>query len=356
MYTWSENPTNEIWKQLKLLSYKENCKNLLIGVIKSGRTSKYAMNDPTVEKKSLEISMLIQQGIEYFDASNRVTINTSPLLIYYGMLSLAKALIVANSEANIDDIKYHGLSTRPISQELEEFRRNKNLCTIEKEYAVVNNGVFCELNKVICPNAIIPNNSIIRIKDCLFSVPELKDYYEKYYQEPSGAFGMYVRLAPNRDNVERLEFALNNEEDCVNLIRLVPTILNDFDRKENMHSIAPYFLSKKNMNINAIRYLENYESCIGGRYLVVGIPYEYNNQIYSIVVEQALIDYVVMFILGEQVRYHQDLWCNLVKGYNSGTLGLIEVYIDIIKRRYPNYVLNYLFNEEFEYGVPARLG
>lgn len=150
MHTWTENPINEIWKQMKFLSYKENCRNLLTGKIKSGRSLLYNTSDPFLDRKITEITMCIQQGIEYFNAANKVTINTSPLLTYYGMLSLAKALIVANTrDGFIDDIKYHGLSTRPSTQALNDFRNDKNSWCIEKEFAIINGGVFHEFNKMI---------------------------------------------------------------------------------------------------------------------------------------------------------------------------------------------------------------
>lgn len=354
MHTWTENPINEIWKQLKFVSYKENCKNLLIGKIKSGRTLLFNPPDPSLDKKVTEISMCIQQGIEYFAAANKVSINTSPLLIYYGILSLAKALIVANNQnIFIDDIKYHGLSTRPSTPALESFRSNKNGWCIENEYAIVNGGVFNELNKTIDPNRLLPIQSIIRIKDCISSVPEVKEIYERFYQEHANSFHMYSELKEVNLDRNKIEFAIPPNEKVDILLAHIPQIATDFDTVENMHDIFPCFRSKNDIRLKDIGYFANYHSLIGGRYFVCGLNFEISGSRQSLVIDQQLLDYISLFILGEQVRYHQDLWCRLVQGEDSGALGVIEMYLEIVKRRYPNAILNNLFGENFSYGVPT---
>jgi len=353
MLIWTENPINEMWKQLKFISYKENCRNLLIGKIKSGRTLIYSTTDTILERKIDEISMCIQQGIEYFDAANRITINTSPLLVYYGMLSLAKALVVANSKDTfIDDIKYHGLSTRPVNAELEAFRSDKTNWCIENEFAVVNSGVFNSLNTLINPSRVLHKDSIINIKNSISCVPEMKALFEKFYNEHSNSFDMYTEL--KEFETGKLEFAIGNEENPEKLFKCIPKITNDFEQTENMHNLFPHFRSKENMKIEQIDYIENYSSFVGGRYIISGLKYEINGQENKMIIDQVLIDYMVLFILGEQVRYHQDLWGKLVRGENSGTIGLLEIYIDIVKRRFPNEILNRLFEEDFDYGTPAR--
>ena len=356
MFTWTENPISEIWKQLKFISYRENCRNLLIGKISSGRSLIFDAADASLERKVIEVSMCIQQGIEYFCAANQVTLNTSPLLVYYGMLSLAKAVIVANANnLFIDDIEYHGLSAKPNNEMLKEFRRNKSNWCIENEFAIVNGGVFNELNNVLAPDSVLPTKSIIRVKDCLSCIPEIKELYEKYYGEHANSFDMYDELRQCQRDPSKIEFAVGPGENSEILFKYVPEIADNFNHyTEKMHGIAPYFCSKNNMAKESIDYFANYCSCVGGRYFLCGLKYELNGHIEKKIIDQALIDYILLFILGEQVRYHQDFWGEMVQGEKSGTLGLLDVYLDIVKRRYPNEILNKLFGERFTYGMPAR--
>jgi hypothetical protein len=62
-----------------------------------------------------------------------------------------------------------------------------------------------------------------------------------------------------------------------------------------------------------------------------------------------------MYILSDCVRYQQDLWGSIVQGKTTGALGLVDLFIAVSKRRYPNLILDQLFGERFEYGSPGRL-
>jgi len=67
------------------------------------------------------------------------------------------------------------------------------------------------------------------------------------------------------------------------------------------------------------------------------------------------IDYIAMFILSICVRYKQDFWGSITTGDKTGVLGLIKLYINAVKRRYPNFFLNYITGENYEYGSPGYL-
>ena len=93
LFTWTNRPYETMWDHLKIFCYKANVINLLKGKIESRRRFSYIDKD-IIEKKSSQVAYSISQAYEYFKAADTVTINTSPLLYFYGMLSLAKALIV----------------------------------------------------------------------------------------------------------------------------------------------------------------------------------------------------------------------------------------------------------------------
>jgi hypothetical protein len=93
-----------------------------------------------LEAKARQVSYCIVQASEYFKAADAVTIDTSPLLYFYGMLSLSKALIVANEPKTLlDDIKYHGLKAD----------RTASSPKLEDQTVRTDNGVFARLTSVI---------------------------------------------------------------------------------------------------------------------------------------------------------------------------------------------------------------
>ena len=62
-----------------------------------------------------------------------------------------------------------------------------------------------------------------------------------------------------------------------------------------------------------------------------------------------------MYILSMCVRYKQDFWGEIIQGEKNGIIGLIELYLSVVKRRFPNSILNLLFGYEFSYGSPSSL-
>ena len=78
------------------------------------------------EKKQKKYLFALNKELNFFKNSEKADISISPLLIYYGMLSFSKAIIISNSsrELFLDDIKYHGLTTRPINEK-QKIQKNK---------------------------------------------------------------------------------------------------------------------------------------------------------------------------------------------------------------------------------------
>ena len=124
MFTWTNQPYESMWNHLRVLQIPKNVEALLTGKMKSERQSFFESCELT-SRKSHQIAYAIKQADEYFTAGDSVSIATSPLMYFYGMLALTKALLVANSEETLlEDIKYHGLYTRPITSDLRRYTSN----------------------------------------------------------------------------------------------------------------------------------------------------------------------------------------------------------------------------------------
>ena len=351
MLTWTNRPYETMWNHLNLFSSKANAKSLLQGRMKSQRLWGY-FDEALLEKKSSQLAYSISQAYEYFRAADTITVNTSPLLYFYGMLALAKALIVANNpNVLLHDIKYHGLHTRPINHALQNYAQDDTQWSIANEYAVTNAGVFKELTDLIHSFTFTDNISIIKYKDILSVDPELSEFYGRYYDEPSRVHYLYdvkflsddpyrIELCPR--TVDRNAFEL-----------LFPNFTNDFDFQEVIHHQALRYTNKDHVsslpdNIGIFRPIP------GGRYLIGGLLFEENGNIISRYISPELCDYVNMFILSNCVRYKQEFWGKVVQGEHEGSLGLINLSISTAVMRFPNFILSQLLNEHVEYGTAAR--
>lgn len=341
MITFTETPIKDIWQHLLFFSAKGNCIKLLNGEIKSNRNIIYD-DINVINNKASEISMCIKQAYEYFMASENVSINTSPLLLYYGINSLAKALIVANNEKiYLKDISHHGLKC---STEILE---------INNEYVILKNGTFKEFLKIIDPKLNLDNETILNFKDMLSCIPELKDFFKIYYQEPSNVVYLY-------------NYKSSVEESILEIYKNEYDILSD-DIKNNISQ--SFICSEDSSNNNVIKLktksshedlsiLGCYDQQYGSKYLIFGLKLSNskNNNSTLKFIELGCIDFAILFLLSNLVRYKQVQWNLLVQGDKEPIVGLINIYLNSMKRRFPNMILNHLYGEEFFYGTTSYLG
>ncbi|WP_026736455.1 YaaC family protein [Fischerella sp. PCC 9605] len=349
MLTWTNQPYESMWNHIRLLKYSTNVKKLLTGKLLSNRNFFFS-DQELVERKSRQIAYAISQADEYFKAADNVSEITSPLLYFYGMLSLVKALLVANTQnLLLDDIKYHGLFTRAINENLKKYVERENEWCIEKEFAVCNEGVLDELTKLV-HNFSFPKHSIILFKDILKLNPELGDFYTKYYGEPASFLPLYsydlktfpFKLYPATTDKKK--------------------VLASFPNIEKHFEVTADLLHGQALVIQSREYLKEMPNNIGiyypipgGRYLIAGLDYEHESNTCSYYISPEICDYIGMFILSNCVRYKQELWGMTVSGERDGGFGLVNLFISIARTRFPNFILSQLFNEKFEYGVAARL-
>ena len=119
------------------------------------------------------------------------------------------------------------------------------------------------------------------------------------------------------------------------------------------HGVARTFISKNLTEFPS--YFSIYSPPVGGRYVVGGLKYRKGGNNFSSYVDPIVTDYFAMYILSMCVRYKQDFWGKIISGEKDGVIGLVEQYLSISKRRFPNVILNNLFGWDFSYGAPSRL-
>ena len=339
MLTSTDKPYETMWSHLRLLSHESNARSLLRGQLASGRDPCPAPL-PLLEAKARQVAYCILQAFEYYKAADAVTIDTSPLLYFYGMLSLAKALVVADDpDVLLDDIKYHGLKAdRTIASARLESRSVK-----------ADGGVFRCLTKAI-QGFEYPPGAAFTFKDVLSISPELFEMYERYFGEPARCLISYMTRTLSTKPY-RLEIcALAPSPEFV--YKRIPELAKDFDLRPNQGGpqtvFYKWFTSKGTVGAPPTKFWE-YRAATGGRYLVGGLPFVLNGRIRRHYIHPPLSDYIGMFILSDCVRYKQDLWRSVVQGQETGILGLVDLFLDLAKRRFPNLILNSLFREPFVY-------
>ena len=201
-------------------------------------------------------------------------------------------------------------------------------------------------------NITFDKKDTIKFKDTISTVPELKNLIDKIKIFDSNCIYCYSELKIEN---EKIAFGIYTT-DSNKLEKKNPKINTKYT-KQPMHGSSTFtqYISNDNLPLSNFEFFYNYNAVIGGRYFVFPVDIYNNNKKKNILLPQILIDYINFFILSEQVRYHQDNWNLILNGNNDAIVSIIKIYIECVKRRFPNFVLNYLFNESFSYGTPAYL-
>jgi hypothetical protein len=259
------------------------------------------------------------------------------------MLSLAKAVIVANEpDTLLDNIKSHGLG-----------RDRSNTSTkMENQTAATSQGVFAHLSNVVQGFAY-PKGAVIRIKDVFSISPELAQMYERYFDEPPRSVYSYGTKALS-NNPFRLEVRTAGP-DPQRVYRRIPELAVDFDLQPHPGVAGDLAFQSKDHVKESPGYFGLYDAVVAGNFLVGALPFLWNGVPTKRYLSPPLGDYIAMFILSNCVRYKQDLWGEVVQGRETGILGLIDLFLEVSKRRFPNFILDHLFGEHFGYGTPARI-
>ena len=275
MFTWTNQPYESMWNHLRMLQVPKNVEALLTGRMKSKRPATFDENESTV-RKSRQIAYAIQQADEYFSAGDNASISTSPLMYFYGMLSLAKALIVANDEdLFLEDIKYHGLYTRPITEQLNAYVGNREAWCMDEEYAVTNDGVLSSFIKII-QDFEIPAKSIVKFKDVLKINPEIGEIYNRYYDEPPYFFPLYT----HKLSYEPFSLEINPQTVDKELFsQSFGYIFDDFEvSDEILHSQALIIKNKPNLQ-QVPDYMGIYHPIPGGSFHESGLEYTHEDNL-----------------------------------------------------------------------------
>jgi YaaC-like Protein len=120
------------WYEIKFIESATNVRQLI------QKSTGRALNAGAAR----EIAICIQQGRLYFEAAAGAPIQIKPLLIYYGIVSFAQAIIVARTGNSLSTLKRaHGLTdtTQP------------NASVESLQLRVESNGTFQEFNDTIAP-------------------------------------------------------------------------------------------------------------------------------------------------------------------------------------------------------------
>lgn len=341
MHIWTETPISAIWQQLRYPENPANVSALLSGKTTSNRI-KSEISVTKAEELSAEISACIRQAHSYFKAATAVDYTTKPLLLYYGANALAKALIYAHQPYMAipsGALQYHGLTSRERKQTGSDLhKKDSRLTGLEEEFAIVNDGLFAAACKSL-GDKTPQKGSLLLLKDLMSRIPDIYKVYERHYGEYSNCVYIYGHEVKElEDGKQAVYFSPPEVKEKV--LSIFPEFAKGFAACDK-HGHTGY-IGKGLLDIGRVE-----SGTIAGSFFVK--PHA------SGVYRTSSLMYAAMFILSTTVRYKPSFWMKMIQGNENGAISLIEVLCDAFTRRFPNEILELIWNERFTYGAPGYL-
>jgi hypothetical protein len=280
----------------------------------------------------------IKQAREYYKAAACCDIVTKPLLLYYGMMSLARALITTRDPEypSTTSVLKHGLSTRKLKRSDYQFATD--------EIRIQKDGLFVVLHQTL-DGPPLESGQRFRIQDLLSVLPELIHCYEQVYGPPSvcevdiqpceGGFRWKLpRSIVQASGKTRAEFLA--------LLNRYSETEDSFTYPDPLDEQGWLCLHQKSVCLEHPLILDDISGNFHFR-----LPHES-----ELIIPEISLHFMLMFVLGMLCRYETERWGELVLAFMSQDMYIINEFLNVSMRKFPNLILNHLFEEKFLFYTP----
>ena len=353
----SERPYQEMWNTFVYFESEPITKEFLEKIyIKNGYEDAFKFAFSNTSK----FIYFIKQSKEYFHSAENSNILVKPLLIYYGMMNLIKAIVLTKDPdyPRNSGVLRHGITTRKLKKSNYSFRDDE--IKIQKEgllphfYSLVTNH----------PSAKIEGNKY-QIKELISLLPELQTSYQRIFQQQ-----LLYPIEFSTENYDKktqtlrirvpkrvLQFFNQDKKKFCRELNLYNqkkeftfSLYENTDQPNNQHYSS---LSEEAICIDYLIKQENIKEL--SQYNIFQNPMiiqDFKGNYYikpiidtKLILPELMIYYMIMFNLGMLCRYETELWGDIIFSFTSEDMYIINEFINISLRKFPNLVLNILFNE-----------
>lgn len=308
VYINSENATKEQWKLLAQYAYPTN-------IVRYLQQHGFVGSEKLVEY----IAGCFRQSEAYFTAAENSPTDIAPLLQYYGAATLlagASAIVQGDQLP----IKEHGMALNATN-----IRR-----VADAQVTPRRNGALQQFASIFSPGCLFVNGEPWTLEEIFASIPDLKQDFEVCYQQ-AVPYTIPVEIVKrDRGSLERIAIeelgrfkapddALVNVEN-LRQSYLVPELTDQYvilRRRIESREIGTYSLFNH-------KHLQIAHSKKGQK----------------LTPSQVTMMFMGMFSLGFLSRYHPEFWNPFVRSDQTGELLLVEKFIAVCQRYFPNLVLN----------------
>jgi hypothetical protein len=352
----SSNILGTVWRYLGRYKSVQYTKSVL--------TRQIIQNPSLISKKAEQIAFTIRQAEDYFLSAKGGDISIKPLLIYYGILGLAKCLIISgDNEYTLDatPLDYaehgtHGLSWRVDVGDRSQILARKSE-SLTREFCITKRTGIYPLFRRCYAEVVPPNNTKINIKTLLSLIGENWQNYQSYFQKAPNLYnsddpknGDVETIGDNKQIIGHLSGGLylfhkrNNEDevDCVK--RLFPEINtlyeplgSNYRSKDEITAMDSHIVFTRTQTLQGFALIQPFTN-----FKLVDFD----------------IYFLLFFILSNLCRYRQDKWHKITERIAiPDEFFLIENLFEVVQYKFPLLILQELENKDYRFiGDVATLG
>jgi hypothetical protein len=383
---------NEAWYQLKFLESTQNLKSILSNNAGQSISDRLCNN----------IMVCLQQGKSFFEIAESSPLETKPLIVFYGMMGFARAMIMARTLSCIETLpQKHGLKdissnvtkleslTLKVTTDGTLHRMNDSVRTLEKFIVHRDSDVYYVRQPTIESQGL--HGRTFTLRDILARIDQIRKLYRDTFSENAKVVSCSHFTETILDSHQCLEFKVYVDvapkEDLLQIVgdlRNTFTFLKNWNFKGAQH-VAGLFVSVEftnqkypgqdpDHNSDVVAWIANpytskahqrsdgppvFEDGILSRTAPIsgGLSSDMNTHVIEpfegVFLSELTLFYMGMFLLSSLVRYRPDIWSNTLSRravsnnpVDDKALALIERFIEISLSNFPQFVVN-IIKERF---------
>lgn len=319
----TEDPNKELWNQFKQFENYGVCLNYLKKCKKFDNSEKFKFRASLMKH-------YITQAKEYYLSAKEASVLTKPTLLYYGASCLVKALIIAKS-CDHDHSTGHGVKViKSNTDDLLGFRIKPVKGTFLQLYQILENK-----------NIKLIKSIDFNLEDLFSFIPELKDDFENIFNKKS------LAIKVDRIKDEDGEY-LFYEGDYFRDLSILNDFINNIPHFDKYYFYPSFFSNgiscfKKPMSDDDI-VLRN---IVGEEFLVSSLQ-SGESPVY---LSQISVHFLILYLLSMLSRYYVNLWLGENSSDESRYFYIIEKFLDISERKFPNLILNEILDKEIIFSI-----
>jgi hypothetical protein len=275
----------------------------------------------------------LKQGTAYFNSAKKSDLIVRPLLVYYGITSLMKSILLLKDPhyPKTTSVLQHGITTRK--------KKKNNYSFQDDEIKVQKDGLLPYFSQIVTNDPLLTHRKY-KVLDLFSMIPELQDSFFLLFQSRTMT-SIHVTKLSSSTWLFTFEKSQVHENNLV-FSEIVSLFEHGLSLSEEILSTSDVELSLTVSTSNP-----NYKPDKNHTQIVRDYRGEYHFYFKdSLALSNEIIVYnMLMYILGMLCRYDTELWGELIFSFSSSDIYIIEEILQLSLRKFPNLILNYLFNE-----------